>query len=165
MTIISLVYAQSRNGIIGSKGKLPWHLPSDLKRFKQVTLGKPIIMGRKTWDSLPRQPLPGRANIVITRQKDFSGEGALVARNVAGALAIAGDVPEICVIGGGQIFAAFLPLARRIYLTEIDLVVEGDTLAPVLDMPPWREVSREVHAGTVGDDSGFVLRVLERPEI
>ena len=165
MTIVSLVYAQSRNGVIGSHGKLPWRLPSDLKRFKQVTMGKPIIMGRKTWDSLPRKPLPGRLNIVITRQKDFAAAGATVVSDVAGALAAAGNVPEVCVIGGGQIFTTFLPIARRIYLTEIDLQVAGDTFAPVLTMPPWREVSREVHAGTVGDDSGFVLRVLERPEI
>ncbi len=165
MTIISLVYAQSRNGVIGNKGKLPWHLPSDLKRFKQVTLGKPIIMGRKTWDSLPRKPLPGRANIIITRQPDFAGEGALVAKDIEEALAIAGDVPEVCVIGGGQIYAAFLPVARRIYLTEIDLQVAGDTFAPMLEMPPWREVSREVHSAAIGDASGFTLRVLERPEI
>ncbi len=162
MTIVSLVFAQSRNGVIGNKGKLPWRLPSDLKRFKQVTMGKPVIMGRMTWDSLPRRPLPGRANIVITRQPDFAGQGALVAKDVISALAIAGDVPEICVIGGGQIYAAFMPVARRIYQTEIDLQVEGDTFAPVLAMPPWHEVSCEVHVAADGDDCGFVFRVLER---
>jgi dihydrofolate reductase len=165
MTIVSLVYAQSRNGIIGSHGKLPWRLPSDLKRFKQVTMGKPIIMGRKTWDSLPRKPLPGRLNIVITRQKDFAAEGATVVSDVAGAMAAAGEVPEICVIGGGQIYAAFLPLATRVYLTEIDLEVQGDTFAPTLKSPPWREVSLEVHAGANDDDCGFKLRVMELAEI
>lgn len=164
MTIVALVYAQSRNGIIGNKGGLPWRLPSDLKRFKQVTFSKPIIMGRKTWDSLPRKPLPGRLNIVITRQKDFKAEGAVVVADVAMALLAAGKVLEVCVIGGAEIYQAFLPLAQRIYLTEVDVEVEGDTWAPKLATPPWREVSREVHAAAIGDDCSFVLRVLERLE-
>jgi dihydrofolate reductase len=130
--VISLVYAQSRNGIIGADGGLPWRLPSDLKRFKETTLGKPIIMGRKTWEGLPRKPLPGRVNIVVTRQSSFAAEGAVVVGSVADALARAGEASEVCVIGGGEIYRMFLPLADRIYLTLVDADVEGDTRGPDL---------------------------------
>lgn len=162
MTVVSLVYAQSRNGVIGRDGGLPWHVGSDLKRFKAITLGKPVIMGRRTWDSLPRKPLPGRHNIVISRSPTFRAEGADVAASPQAALALAGPVPEVCVIGGEQVFADFLPLAKRIYLTEIDLMVAGDAHAPVLDPAQWREVFREDHAQAPGDSAGFTLRVLER---
>jgi dihydrofolate reductase len=162
MTVISLVYAQSRNGVIGDAGGLPWHIPSDLKRFKQTTLGKPTVMGRKTWDSLPRKPLPGRMNIVITRQAGFVAEGAVVAATVADAIRVAGDVAEVCVIGGGEIYQQFLPHASRVYLTEIDLVVDGDTPAPRLDPDEWHEISATVHARGESDSAGFVTRVLER---
>lgn len=165
MRTISLVYAQSRNGIIGSKGGLPWHLPSDLKRFKAITLGKPIIMGRKTWESLPRKPLPGRQNIVITRQAAFLAEGADVVGNAQAALARAGEAAEVCVIGGGEIYRMFMPVADRIYLTEVDLDVAGDTAAPKLAAADWHEVSREVHAGQGNESAGFVIRVLERHQL
>jgi dihydrofolate reductase len=160
--MISLVYAQSRNGIIGKDGGLPWHISSDLKRFKELTMGKPVIMGRKTWDSLPRKPLPGRVNIVVTRQKGFRAEGAVVVHTTAGALAAAGDVPEICVIGGAEVYRQFLPLANRIYLTEVALDVTGDALAPLLDPARWREVNRESHDKGVKDDAAFTIRTLER---
>jgi dihydrofolate reductase len=160
--LISLVYAQSRNGIIGADGGLPWHLPSDLKRFKETTFGKPIIMGRKTWESLPRRPLPGRVNIVVTRQKNFTAEGAVVAASVDAAIAAAGDVPEICVIGGGEIYRMFLPIADRIYLTEVDIDVQGDTYAPVLDAVEWREESRMLPLRGEKDSVAFSTRVLDR---
>ena len=162
MTMISLVYAQSKNGVIGADGGLPWHIPSDLKAFKQNTLGKPIIMGRRTWDSLPRKPLPGRQNIVITHQKNWSAEGAQVAYTAAEALAIAGDVHEICVIGGGEIYQLFLARADRIYLTEVDVIVAGDTLAPVLDAAEWWEVSRLASQKGEKDSAYFTTRVLDR---
>lgn len=162
MTIVSLVYAQSRNGIIGDAGGLPWRIPSDLRQFKAATLGKPVIMGRKTWDSLPRKPLPGRVNIVITRQAGFAAPGALVAHNAAEALRLAGTVPEVCVIGGGDIYRQFLPLAKRIYLTEVDVVAVGDTHAPLLQASDWRTVSSTGPFQEPGDSAAYRVRVLER---
>ncbi len=165
MTIVSLVYAQSRNGIIGSDGGLPWHLPSDLKRFKETTLGKPIIMGRKTWDSLPRRPLPGRINIVVTRNVGFAAEGAVVVASVDEAMTAAGSVAEVCVIGGGEIYQLFLPRADRIYLTEVDVDVVGDTLAPVLNPLEWREISVLQAQRGEKDSAAFTTRVLERARL
>lgn len=164
MTIISLVYAQSRNGVIGHDGGLPWNLPSDLKRFKETTFGKPVIMGRKTWDGLPRKPLPGRMNIVMTRHRNFAAEGATVVQNVEQALKQAGDVAEVCVIGGGEIFAVFLGLANRIYLTTINVDIAGDTPAPVLDARLWKEVVRLPPFRGEKDSASFVTQMLERVE-
>lgn len=164
MSIVSLVVAVSRNGVIGRDGGLPWHISSDLRRFKAVTMGKPVIMGRKTWESLPKKPLPGRTNIIVTRQAAFEAAGALVAADVEAALALAAlEQPgEICVIGGGEIYRQTLPHARRIHLTEVDMDVEGDTRFPSLSPSEWREVSREeVKAGS-SDSADFVVRVLER---
>jgi dihydrofolate reductase len=162
MSRISFVVAVSRNGVIGRAGRLPWHISSDLKRFKAITMGKPLIMGRKTWESLPKRPLPGRKNILITRQKKYQAEGAVVVPDTISALAAAGEVEEICVIGGGEIFENFLAKADRIYLTEVDLEVEGDTLFPAIDPGQWQEVAREIHPPGPGDSAGFVLRVLDR---
>jgi dihydrofolate reductase len=164
---IALVVAVARNGVIGRDGDLPWRISSDLKRFKQVTLGKPVVMGRKTWDSLPRKPLPGRVNIVISRTL-ADAPGALVRRDLdealeaAEAAALAEGAPEICIIGGAQIYAAVLDRAARIYLTEVDLAPQGDSHFPALDPAVWREVSAERVAPGEGDDAGFVARVLER---
>ena len=135
MSRIAFVVAVSRNGVIGKDGGLPWRISADLKRFKQITMGKPLIMGRKTWESLPKRPLPGRTNIVITRQRGYNAQGARIAGGAEAALAIAKaeNPDEIAVIGGGEIFDMFLPLADRVYLTEVDLAVEGDTFFPELD--------------------------------
>jgi dihydrofolate reductase len=161
--VISLVAAVSRNGVIGRDGGLPWHVSSDLKRFKAITMGKPIIMGRKTWKSLPQKPLTGRRNIVISRRAAPPDlEGAVWARSAQEALALAGDADEICVIGGGEVYALFLPMATRIYLTEVQVEVDGDTSFPVLKGNEWKEVSREAVAAGPKDTTGFVLRVLER---
>ena len=160
--MISFVVAVSRNGVIGREGGLPWHISSDLKRFKEITMGKPVIMGRKTWESLPRKPLPGRRNIVITRQQEFSAEGAEVAQNPGEALRLAGNVPEVAVIGGGEVYRLFWPLVDRLYLTEVDLEVEGDTHFPVPDPYEWREVAREVHQRGERDSASFILRTLDR---
>lgn len=143
---ISLVVAAARNGVIGSKGKMPWHLPADLKHFKNVTWGLPILMGRKTFDSLGK-PLPGRQNIVITRQPGFSPEGVQVAATPDQALTIARSsaAKEVCVIGGGEIYKVFFPLADRIYLTRVQAEIEGDTYFPSFDPAQWKLTSQLHH--------------------
>ena len=160
--MISFVVAVSRNGVIGREGGLPWHISSDLKRFKEITMGKPVVMGRKTWESLPRKPLPGRRNIVITQQKDYRAEGADVVASPEAALLLVPDAPEVAVIGGGEIYRLFWPLVDRLYLTEVDLEVEGDTHFPAVDPAEWREIARELHPKGEKDTASFTLRVLDR---
>jgi len=160
--MISYVVAVSRNGVIGREGGLPWHISSDLKRFKEITMGKPVVMGRKTWDSLPRKPLPGRRNIVITRQPGFTAEGAEVVATPEQALALCAGEPEVAVIGGGEIYRLFWPMVDRIYLTEVELEVDGDTYFPDLEPGQWREVAREVHPRGERDSAAFTLRTLDR---
>ena len=143
--MISLILARADNGVIGAGGGLPWRLPDDLRRFKSLTMGKPIIMGRKTWESLPKKPLPGRANIVVTRDRAFAAEGAAVAHSFEAALARAEqeNAAEIMVIGGAEIFAASLPRAARIHLTEIHAAPEGEVRFPAFAPHQWRESARE----------------------
>ncbi|WLT09813.1 dihydrofolate reductase [Bartonella apihabitans] len=149
MTTLSLIVAVAENGVIGRDGAMPWRLSTDLKRFKSLTLGHPVIMGRKTWDSLGK-PLPEKANIVITRDKAFSGEGAIVAhslseaRQIAEEEAIKAKTDEIFVIGGGAIFKEALPFADLMYVTEILSPVEGDTFFPSFDPENWRALSTEM---------------------
>ena len=160
--------ARARNGVIGRDGDLPWRLKSDLALFKQVTLFKPVIMGRKTWDSLPKKPLPGRLNVVLSRDGSFEPQGAVVCESLNEALQIAREqasedgAEEVCVIGGAAVFAEVLPRAKRLYLTEVDAAVEGDTMMPPLAENEWREVRREEHPAGPDDDYPFVFRVLER---
>ncbi len=135
--MITFYLARASNGVIGRDGQLPWRIPADLKRFKTLTMGKPMVMGRKTFETFP-SPLPGRRHIVLTRG-DWSAEGAEVAHSVEGALAMAGD--EVAVIGGAQIYAQLLPLADRIQLTEIHAEPEGDATVPAFE--DWREIARE----------------------
>ncbi len=137
-----LIYARAENGIIGRDNTLPWRIPADLKRFKALTMGKPMIMGRKTFESFPR-PLPGRRHIVLTRDTAWHAEGAEPVHTVAGALAAAGN-GEVAVIGGAEIYAQFLPVANRVELTEVHAAYEGDTHMPALG-PEWRETAREDH--------------------
>ena len=164
---LSLVLAIAKNGVIGRGGKLPWRLPSDMKRFVARTMGKPVLMGRKTWEVLQRQPLPGRQNLVLTRDPSFRAVGAWAFSDLATMLAAARAMAavlhaeEICIIGGARLFAATLPLADRIVLTEVDLAPEGDTRF-ALDLAGWREVSREDVVAGPNDDAGFSVRVLER---
>ena len=160
--MISFVVAVARNGVIGREGGLPWHISSDLKRFKEITMGKPVIMGRKTWDSLPKRPLPGRRNIVITRQPDFRAEGAEVVASPEEALALCAGEAELAVIGGGEVYKLFWPHVDRLYLTEVDLDVEGDTHFPAPDPSEWREVAREIHPKGERDSASFTLRTLDR---
>jgi dihydrofolate reductase len=160
--VIALVYAVSQNGVIGKDGGLPWHLSSDLKHFKAVTLDKPVIMGRKTWDSLPRKPLPGRPNIVVTRNQDWQAEGALVAHNEAGAIQLADGAPEICVIGGAEIFKAFLPKASRIYLTRVLADVDGDTFMPEINEKQWKAKETRRFEKGEKDSAAFETVLYER---
>ena len=127
--MISFVVAVSRNGVIGREGGLPWHISSDLKRFKEITMGKPVVMGRKTWDSIGR-PLPGRRNLVITRNTEWAAAGAERADSFDAALALACDAERVCVIGGAEIYALALPHAHELQLTEIDADFEGDAFFP-----------------------------------
>jgi dihydrofolate reductase len=154
---LGLILARARNGAVGKGGVMPWHLPEDLARFKRLTMGCPVIMGRKTWDSLPPRfrPLPGRANIVITRQPDWEAEGASRAASLAEALVLCGDVPRAWVIGGAEIWAQALPLADTAEVTEIDADFEGDVFAPDFG-GQWKEVSRERHQSTGGLAFSFV---------
>ncbi|MDF1598328.1 dihydrofolate reductase [Mesorhizobium sp. YIM 152430] len=147
---ITMVVAIAENGVIGRDGDLPWRLSTDLRRFKALTLGKPIVMGRRTWESFPKRPLPGRTNIVITRQADFADEGAVVAHSLEEAIAIAkGEKPdEICVIGGGQIFRDSMPLASVLHITHILASIDGDTFFPPIERDVWRKGrSERVPAG------------------
>lgn len=167
--IIALVAARGRNGVIGRDGRLPWRLRSDLQKFKQTTIGKPCLMGRKTWDSLQLRPLPGRLNLVVSRNPEFAAKGALVCATLDEALAIGREtaredgVGEVCVIGGTEIFRLTLPRARRLYLSEVETSPEGDAHFPAFDETAWREVSAERIEPGEKDDHAFTFRVLERP--
>ncbi|HZC16051.1 MAG TPA: dihydrofolate reductase [Caulobacteraceae bacterium] len=160
--------ARARNGVIGQGGALPWRLKTDLAHFKALTLGKPVIMGRKTWDSLPRRPLPGRTNIVLTRDGSFEPKGAVRSEDFSEAVQIAREqaeedgADEVLVIGGAALFTLALPKAGRIYLTEVEAEVLGDVSLPPFDESHWVEVSREAHPAGDGDDHPFVFRTLER---
>ncbi len=148
---LHLIWAQARNGVIGINGTLPWHLPEDLAHFKRTTLGAPVIMGRKTWDSLPPQfrPLPGRVNIVVTRQADWQADGALRAGSLAEAGTLCPANTDAWVIGGAEVYAQALPLAHTAVVTEIDADYAGDAHAPAFG-PDWVEVSRTVHTAASG---------------
>ncbi len=168
LPILSIVAARARNGVIGRDGALPWRLKSDMALFKAVTLGKPVIMGRRTWDSLPNKPLPGRANLVLSRDGTFEPKGAVVCDRFEQALSMAREqaedesAEEVCVIGGTALFALALPKARRLYLTEVEADVEGEAVFPTLRDADWREVRCEPHHAGQGDDYAFTFRVLER---
>ena len=158
--MISLIVAASENGVIGRDGQLPWRQSADLRRFKALTMGKPIVMGRKTWESIGR-PLPGRQNIVVSRQPGFEINGADVVTGVAEAVAAADPADEIMIIGGSEIYALFLPLADRIYLTRVHANVEGDAWFP----PPgddWRLVDEDRHAADDDNDYDVSFRTYER---
>lgn len=158
MQELVFIYARAANGVIGREGHLPWRLPADLRHFKTVTMGKPMIMGRRTFDSFPA-PLPGRRHIVLTRDRGWQAEGAEVAHSVDEALALAGE-GEVAVIGGAQIYALLQDKAARIELTEIHADYEGDTVMPPLG-PEWREVARDEHAAE-GDRPAYSFVTLVR---
>jgi len=159
--IRSLVVAKARNGVIGRDNRLPWRLPADLAYFKRVTMGHPVIMGRRTWESIGR-PLPRRLNIVVSRNPAYDARGATVVSSLADAWRAAGEAEEACVIGGTSLFAEALPTADRIHLTEVDADVAGDTFFPPFDRSGWaeREVARQ--ARDERHEYPFRIVVLER---
>lgn len=154
---LTLIAAVARNRVIGRDNKLPWHLPEDLAHFKALTTGQAVVMGRKTWESLPPKfrPLPQRVNIVVTRDPAFRAEGAETANSLSAAVAAAGD-KRVLVIGGAEIYAQALPLADCLELTEVDLDCEGDAFFPEFDCDAWTETARERHQSATGLDYAFV---------
>jgi dihydrofolate reductase len=164
---LCLVVAMARNRVIGRDGDMPWRISADLRHFKAVTMGKPMIMGRKTFESIGR-PLPGRTNIVVTRSDAFRADGIVVAHDMPEARQIAEDIvrddgaTEIMVIGGGEIYAVALPFADRIYLTEVHVDAEGDIAFPAFDRALWRESARVAHPPEK-NGPGFDFVVLDRP--
>jgi len=159
---LALIAAVARNGVIGRDGELPWRIPTDLQFFKATTMGKPMIMGRRTFESIGKA-LPGRTNIVVTRNPNFTADDVEVAADLEQALAIAAGqgADEVMVIGGGEIYAVALPRADRLYLTEVHADAEGDVHFPDLDRTQWREVSRDDHEAD-GDAPAFSFVFLER---
>ena len=154
---INMIFARSANGVIGLNGAMPWHLPEDLAHFKKLTLGSPVIMGRKTWDSLPVKfrPLPGRTNVVITRQSHWKAEGAQTASSLQDALELCQPAPDVWIIGGAQIYAQAEPLASRVEVTEIAQEFAGDAYAPPLGSG-WLESARQGHTSSSGMRYSFV---------
>jgi len=164
---IAFVVAVAENGVIGRDGQLPWRIANDMAHFKATTMGKPLIMGRKTWESLPRKPLPGRPNIVVTRDASFAAPGAEIVLNIKQALRLAREhaaalnVDEISVIGGAELYNSMLPQAERIYLTEVHDLPRGDAHFH-FDKKEWREISRENHAASLKDSADYSFVLLER---
>lgn len=154
---LHLIFARAANGVIGKAGTMPWHLPEDLSHFKRTTLGCPVIMGRKTWDSLPPRfrPLPGRLNVVVTRQHDWQAEGAACAHSLPEAVALCPPSSEVWIIGGAEIYAQALPLATTAVVTEIEASYDGDAFAPQFG-PQWKETARERHVSSTGLNFSFV---------
>lgn len=165
---LSLIVARGRNGVIGNKGALPWRLKTDLAFFKEKTIGHPIVMGRKTWESLPRQPLPGRENIVLTRDWTYDAPGARVyssfaaAANAAKAIALKDGKDEVFVVGGEAIYTMALAVADRIYLTDVMAEPEGDAFFPFIPEDSWNQSDVRAVSQSERDDHDFVIRTLDR---
>lgn len=163
MTLLTLVVARARNGVIGRDNTLPWRLPEDLAHFKRTTMGAPVVMGRKTWDSIGR-PLPGRRNIVVSRNAGLRLDGAETVTSLEDALRLCVGVPEVFLIGGAQLYAEALPSADRLIVTEIDADIDGDAVFPQIDPSQWVVTSRETHHSEAnGFDYSFVT--YERPPV
>lgn len=156
-----MIVAASANNVIGVDGDLPWHLPEDLKKFKAITMGKPMIMGRATYESIGRA-LPGRRSIILSRQAGYKAEGCDVVSSPAEALDIAGDVDEVMIIGGGKVYVDFLPMTDRIYLTRVDATIEGDTWLPELAEDEWNLLESESYPASEERDYGFSFEVWVR---
>ncbi|MGH8427338.1 MAG: type 3 dihydrofolate reductase [Gammaproteobacteria bacterium] len=164
MTTIALVVAAAENNVIGREGVMPWHLPADLAHFKRITMGKPIVMGRRTFETLGRA-LPGRRNIVVSLNAKFTAPGIERAASMEMALTLAGDVEEVMVIGGGLIYLLALPLAQRIYLTRVHTQIDGDTFFPNIDLGEWREVAREERDADDRNVYALTFLILERKQV
>ena len=159
--VISVIAAMARNRVIGRDNSLPWHLPADLRRFKALTMGKPMIMGRRTWESLPGL-LPGRRHIVVTRNRDYEADGADIAHSLDDAISLAGDVAEVMIVGGARLYEEALPIANRIHLTLINAEVNGDAFFPEIDEASWTEISGESHEADDKNPFGYRFVTLER---
>jgi len=168
---VSLVVAMSDNGVIGKAGGLPWHLRSDLKRFKEITASKPILMGSNTWDSLPRKPLPGRLNLILSRDPRFEAAGGVICGSLFEALDIAREhaseegLDEICVIGGANIYEQTLQKADRLYVSHVHANVEGDAVFPEIDPEIWQVKESQDFTRTEDDDYDFTLKIYERKPV
>jgi len=158
---LSIIVAMARNRVIGARGMIPWRLPGELKRFRSVTMGHHLIMGRKTWESIGR-PLPGRTSVIVTRQPGYQAPGALVAHSLDEAIAACRGDEEIFVIGGAELYAQALPRASRLYLTVVEADVEGDTWMPELDASIWRETASESFAADVQHAYAYRCSIHER---
>ena len=159
--IISITVAMDKKGVIGLEGDLPWHLSADLKRFKAMTMGKPLIMGRKTHESIGR-PLPGRKNIILTQSQEFKAEGCTVVHSLEEALLAAGEVDEVMIMGGSGIYDQSLDRANRLYITEVHADVRGDVYFPEFDIGEWVEIEREDHSADDKNDFDYSFVVMER---
>ncbi len=161
---IAYVVAMDENRVIGRDNDLPWRLPDDMRWFREKTLGKPCIMGRKTYDSLPDRfrPLPGRLNIVVTRNSDYQALGAVVVHSVDEALQAAGDVEEVIIVGGGDLFRRLMPVVDRLYLTQVRGAVEGDVFFPPIDLSQWHETYRQEHPADERHPLPFTWLILDR---
>ena len=162
--MISIIVAVSTNNVIGAQGELPWRLSDDLQHFKKATMGKPIVMGRKTWESIGR-PLPGRQNIVVTRQAGFRAEGCDVVMSFDEGIVAAGDAEELMVIGGSQIYELALPQAGRLYLTRVHTEIEGDAFFPEVDAAAWRLISDEQHAADEKNEYPYSFQTYRRDSL
>ena len=161
MSFISIIVAKSRNNVIGSEGSLPWHIPEDLKIFKSMTMGKPMIMWRSTFESIGKA-LPGRKNIVMTRDKEYQADGISVAHNLEEALVLCEQAREIMIIGGGEIYKLFFGIANRLYLTNVEKYIDGDVFFPEIDLSKWKMNRKEEFPMNTERKIGFNLEVLER---
>ncbi len=159
--LVSQVVAMACNGVIGRDNTMPWHLPDDLKRFKALTMGKPMLMGRKTFEAIGR-PLPGRTSLVMTRDPRWQARGVIVVRSLDEAFQRIGAAPELCVIGGAEIFSLTLPMTQRLYLTRIHASIPGDTVFPTLDTSQWREIERTEHPADERHAHPMTFSTLER---
>ena len=155
MTQLSIIVAIANHQVIGINNTLPWHLPEDLKRFRALTTGHHIIMGRKTYESLGRL-LPGRTTVIVTRNKNYRLEGALIAHSLEGAVALCKNDDEVFLIGGAELYQDGLKLADKLYITEVDLTVDGDAFFPEFDLNLWQETSREAHASAQGLSFSYI---------
>jgi dihydrofolate reductase len=181
--VVSMIVAVANNGVIGAKGALPWRIPEDMRWFRQHTLGRPVIMGRKTWESLPKKPLPGRTNIIVTRNKEWEpqfdveifqknfadGHELYVVWDIASAIDHASrlerQAQEVVVIGGAEIYAAAMPFVTKVYLTNVGLSPEGDVFLPPFDRAVWKETFVQAHPALGDTTPGFTFRVLERDKV
>ena len=158
---LSIIVAMGKNRVIGKNGMLPWHISSDLKNFKKITMGKPILMGRKTYESIGR-PLPGRENIILTKNKNYFAEGCIVKNTIDEVFSYCQKVPELMVMGGAALYEQTLYKVKRLYITEVNATTDGDVFFPEFDRNEWVEISRNSFEASENDDFDYIFKILER---